>query len=647
MEGWIFYEKGYLDLSVNRFRHALATFETTRQPQNTATLHLLISNNLLLLGDPSRAIADLYQALSLTPQILKSRWVESALKVAAETAHSLEQLPTSVAFLDEAVGTATQEGKPAIVSEALVARALAYQELANQPEALRNLEAAEDWLNRIKDPPMHQLLEAQFLTARGEVLQQSEPKRAIDDLTTALEDRVLSDMKTDATPLYLARGRAYLAQGESDRAENDFQAGIRAFEQRRRSIPEEQLRISYFDKAREVFDDMIALQADVRHDPRRALEFSERARARELLDTLSSHSATSFPSPDVYAIRKRLPSGLKILYYVVLRDEILAWTISRDSVSFSQWGIRINELQNDSAAIVRAMESDISGQDFSGPAFRLYKALIEPLGKNLEPGTSLVIVPDKFLNRIPFAALLPYPEASYLAQEHAIAISPSLSLFEHSLENGTTFSSHSGNHTLVMGNPDIDRNRFSHLPALPGSESEAKQIAAIYSDSKILLGKDATKRAFLDNAGLYEIVHFSGHAISNEEFPLLSQLVFAGDSDSGDGALLSQEIGGHLFPKTRLVVLAACSTAKARISLGEGALSLARPFIAAGVPAVVASLWDVDDTKSLQFLTMFHGFIANGLPVNQALHETQIRLQQKHISPRIWAAFEVIQGSSS
>ena len=88
--------------------------------------------------------------------------------------------------------------------------------------------------------------------------------------------------------------------------------------------------------------------------------------------------------------------------------------------------------------------------------------------------------------------------------------------------------------------------------------------------------------------------------------------------------LYAFEIEHHALPQARLVVLAACGTAAGEASRLEGALSIARPFLAAGVPAVVASLWDADDTTSRRFFVAFHrNLLAVGDPAT-ALRQTQL-----------------------
>src|SRR6266704_6073099 len=101
-------------------------------------------------------------------------------------------------------------------------------------------------------------------------------------------------------------------------------------------------------------------------------------------------------------------------------------------------------------------------------------------------------------------------------------------------------------------------------------------------------------------------------------------------------------------PRTRVVVLAACRTGAGAVSRVEGALSLGRPFLAAGVPDVVASLWDIDDAVSRRFFVAFHrALLAEGDPV-LALRKAQIALLRGDdvslAHPASWAAFICMGG---
>ena len=141
------------------------------------------------------------------------------------------------------------------------------------------------------------------------------------------------------------------------------------------------------------------------------------------------------------------------------------------------------------------------------------------------------------------------------------------------------------------------------------------------------------------------MVHFGGHAFVNPEFPLLSRLAFAGEAGA-EQSLFAHEIARVRFPLTRVVVLAACSTAAGVVSRGEGVVSVARPFLGAGVPLVVASQWDVDDRATEQLTLGFHRELAkSGNPV-QALHAAQLALLRSgdavQARPESWGAFVAV-----
>src|SRR5207247_1419733 len=129
----------------------------------------------------------------------------------------------------------------------------------------------------------------------------------------------------------------------------------------------------------------------------------------------------------------------------------------------------------------------------------------------------------------------------------------------------------------------------------------------------------------------------------------VARLLFAPDPRTGDsGALYLHELGRLGLPRTRVVVLAACRTAAGAASRVEGALSLGRPFLAAGVPDVIASLWDIDDAVSHRFFVVFHrALLVEGDPV-VALRKAQIALLRGDdvslAHPASWAAFICMGG---
>jgi CHAT domain-containing protein len=200
----------------------------------------------------------------------------------------------------------------------------------------------------------------------------------------------------------------------------------------------------------------------------------------------------------------------------------------------------------------------------------------------------------------------------------------------------------------VVGDPAVDRSRFSTLYSLPEAAAEAVDLTAL-TGAVSLLGKAADKSSFLVAAPNAEWIHFAGHALVDPRNTLLSMLVLAPGRD-GSGALTAREIYSLNLQKTRLVVLAACDTGNEYVPGSEGATSLARAFLAAGVPTVVASLWDVGDRPTAKLSDAFHRNLLAGDDPMEALRKAQLALlhggDEAIRSPAAWGAFEVFGASA-
>jgi CHAT domain-containing protein len=199
---------------------------------------------------------------------------------------------------------------------------------------------------------------------------------------------------------------------------------------------------------------------------------------------------------------------------------------------------------------------------------------------------------------------------------------------------------------LAIGNPAFDRGAFQ-LPYLPAAEGEARRIAALYANQTPVIGRDATDVALERMAPAFDILHFAGHAVVGRDAPQMSHLVLASEGRSR-GAVFSTDIARWKLTRTRLVILSGCNTADGKLSATEGASSLARAFFAAGVPAVLSSLWAIDDDDTADFFVAFHRRLANGERASVALRETQIEWLgdgRSSVHPiRSWAAFQLFGG---
>jgi CHAT domain-containing protein len=104
----------------------------------------------------------------------------------------------------------------------------------------------------------------------------------------------------------------------------------------------------------------------------------------------------------------------------------------------------------------------------------------------------------------------------------------------------------------------------------------------------------------------------------------------------------ASELRPPLLRQIQLAVLSACATGGSDTSEGLGDPdSLARAFLDAGVPHVVASRWDVNSEVTMHFMKEFYGAIQKGAQVPAALADAArvIRTAKATNHPYYWAAF--------
>ncbi len=94
------------------------------------------------------------------------------------------------------------------------------------------------------------------------------------------------------------------------------------------------------------------------------------------------------------------------------------------------------------------------------------------------------------------------------------------------------------------------------------------------------------------------------------------------------------------------MVLSACETALGEQINGEGLIGLARGFMYAGAPRVVASLWNVEDQATATLMKRFYTeMMVNGMTPAAALRSAQVSMwkERRWTAAYYWAAF-VLEG---
>jgi CHAT domain-containing protein len=341
------------------------------------------------------------------------------------------------------------------------------------------------------------------------------------------------------------------------------------------------------------------------------------------------------------------------------KEYLYAFIIEQNSIKLvkTPYPITRKELEKLSLDYIQTLQNyngDI--QNLLRASQPIYDTVIKPIKSSLPPTTStIVIIPDEAMYSLPLELLVEPDTRRYLTESGwknlVTEYAPSATVFLQSLIHDEKLANKEDNRTTFVGDPEFNQATFGRLPALPAAKEEVIKSTQLYENNylehELLLGSRATKEKLLKATETTHILHFSGHAEESLSSPLNSKLILAGEDQ-----LYAWEIYQQHFPKTRLVILAACSTAQGKAKAGEGLLSLGRAFLAAGVPAVVASRWKVADSPAaVEFFTTFHKHLIVGKNAVQALHQAQRHmLNHSNVEfhhPAYWGAFMVMGGSAT
>lgn len=333
--------------------------------------------------------------------------------------------------------------------------------------------------------------------------------------------------------------------------------------------------------------------------------------------------------PKLLDLQRLLDADTTLLSYLVTPDAVLAFVLSRDSLHAVE--LAVGEAALRSAVDELRTNLGAPGEPPHEALQRLSAMLVDPIRPQLKTAR-LGIVPHGVLHLLPFAALRSGTPARWLGDEFELFHLPSASVLpflaaKRKPERGALLA-------LAQG-------QAPGLPPLRHAEAEARAVAALF-DSTPLIGTAATEAALRERAPRAGILHVAAHGQLNAVAPLFSRLVLGGDDDldtTRDGMLEVREIYGLDLRQTSLVVLSACQTQLGALSRGDDMVGLNRAFLYAGAPAVVASLWKVDDEATAMLMTAFYGHLKRGLGPAAALRAAQADTRTRHPDPFRWAAF--------
>jgi CHAT domain-containing protein len=273
--------------------------------------------------------------------------------------------------------------------------------------------------------------------------------------------------------------------------------------------------------------------------------------------------------------------------------------------------------------IIQKMRANIvqpdKNSEFMSASKQLYKWLIQPFAAELKNSTveNLVFVPDGSLRNIPLAALYDETNQKYLVQNYAIAISPGLQLFTPKPLKRQALNALAGG----LSNPPLGTN----FAPLPNVESELASIGKLGIPTTTLYNEKFKSTTLEEtiNREPFRVVHLATHGQFSSKAS--ETFILAADGRINlaqlDRLLRSRE--EERTEPIELLVLSACETA---VGDNRATLGLAGIALRAGARSTLASLWQIGDASTAQFIQSFYRHLIDKKSTAQALRLAQLQL---------------------
>ena len=414
-------------------------------------------------------------------------------------------------------------------------------------------------------------------------------------------------------------------EGKIQEAISYFRSGIEKCEQIRGFLRDnDQFKISFCERNILSYRDLIMLLCE-KGNHTEALYVSELSRVRALADLVSAQYSLEnkiFRNPRAWASLEGIVAkkcNRTCLYLSYSRWRIYLWTLKADRVAnfqeikgndlisregltqhldeffnFRSFGVLPEELCEDRPSHSFQPESNPCEEDNNevlrlgneskanqGPKMNLsicYKLIIAPVKEFLE-GPEIIIVPDRALYQIPFAALTDESGKSLL-QTFRIRIVPSLTTLKLIDECPADYHCQTG--ALIVGNPDVGevhfKGRLTNISRLPCAENEARMVGEKLGVEP-LLGQQATKETVLQRMNSVALIHIAarGDAERGEIALAPSFRIPNGIPQEGLYLLTMSDISSIRL-RAKLVVLSCYHSARGQTK-AEGAVGIARAFL--------------------------------------------------------------------
>ena len=271
----------------------------------------------------------------------------------------------------------------------------------------------------------------------------------------------------------------------------------------------------------------------------------------------------------------------------------------------------------------------------------IYKIFIAPVADFLDK-PEIIIVPDRHLFKVPFAALED-EEGRSLSESFRIRIVPSLTTLKLIQDSPTDYHSQTG--ALIVGDPKVGdvlyKGILQSISRLSFANREAEMIGKLLR-TQPLLGKQATKQMVLQRINSVSLIHFACHGNAERGEIVLAPPPLTDRTPREEDYLLTMGDISKVRVRARLVVLSCCHSARGQIS-SEGVVGIARAFLGSGARSVLAALWAIEDKATLELMRCFYEHCARVENASESLRQAMKWMRENGFSKvSQWAPFMLI-----
>ena len=655
--------------AISAGNRALQLFQETEDVSNVLGGLLQLAGLHLFLNDSSASFSYLQRALVISQQEvipLTDLWgirIGVSLNLTALKLHR-----AALDYQNEALQLAHSLGIPVNISLSYQFIGLSYGFLGQYTSALQSMRQAYDEGKRLSAERTGRNMMASASLKLGDLYRAAgDPAHALTAYDESLQLYETLNFGHYSYAAHKGKFLSYVALRNDAMASQELLTVLSLFDEYRETIVSERQKAFFFDREQDTYDLAIDFVYSRLGDSRRAFEYSEVSRARNLRELMhrgaevtqtsngldvrsSSNNDAEHESLSLAGIQQRLPAEVQVVQYAVLDKKLLAWVVTRDRFFSTAVDVEATKL----AQAIATTLKQINERDDNASAAslkNLYHLMIAPIKEHLDPNKVLCVIPDKNLHYVPFGALLSDGSGRYLLQDFRIMVSPSATIFVESTESARGRAQVKDERLLAVGNPAFDRSSNPELANLPEAEREVERLAKSYVLRRVFLKGEATRKSITEEISHADVAHFAAHYEIDQRSSLSSRFILG--PEPGDYAhaqpsgLSSADIYQMKLTRTRLVILSGCTTGVEQQFAGEGAIGFARSFLVAGVPVVVASLWPVDSDATAELMIAFHRFRrVEKLSTTEALMRAQQEMitRGNFLSPYYWAGFSVVGG---